>query len=122
MMQPGVPKTGIVKLTNNGNAAVQIKKAVASCGCTTPSWPREPILAGETAEIEITLKPSLKQGQRLSKRVTLQMMAGPPQVITVEGEVGVFVKIMPDFLDAAKQEASDQQMVVLESADETPFS
>ena len=122
MMQPGVPKTGIVKLTNNGNAAVQIKKAVASCGCTTPNWPREPILAGETAEIEITLKPSLKQGQRLSKRVTLQMMAGPPQVITVEGEVGVFVKIMPDFLDAAKQEASDQQMVVLESADETPFS
>lgn len=122
MMQPGVPKTGIVKLTNNGNAAVQIKKAVASCGCTTPNWPREPILAGETAEIEITLKPSLKQGQRLSKRVTLQMMAGPPQVITVEGEVGLFVKVTPDFLDAAKQDASDQQMVVLESADEMPFS
>lgn len=122
MMQPGVPKTGIVRLTNNGNAAVQIKKAVASCGCTTPNWPREPILSGETAEIEITLKPSLKQGQRLSKRVTLQMMAGPPQVITVEGEVGVFVKITPDFLDAAKQDASDQQMVVLESVDEVPFS
>jgi ankyrin repeat protein len=121
-MQPGVPKTGIVRLTNNGNAAVQIKKAVASCGCTTPSWPREPILAGETAEIEITLKPSLKQGQRLSKRVTLQMMAGPPQVITVEGEVGVFVKIAPDFLDAAKQESADQQVLVLESLDETPFS
>ena len=121
-MQPGVPKTGIVRLTNNGSAAVQIKKAVASCGCTTPSWPREPILAGETAEIEITLKPSLKQGQRLSKRVTLQMMAGPPQVITVEGEVGVFVKIEPDFLDAAKQESADQQVVVLESVDETPFS
>ena len=122
MMQPGVPKTGIVRLTNNGNAAVQIKKAVASCGCTTPNWPREPILAGETAEIEITLKPSLKQGQKLSKRVTLQMMAGPPQVITVEGEVGLFVDLTPEFLDAAKQDSPQQQMVVLESEDEIPFS
>ena len=122
MMQPGVPKTGTVKLTNNGSAAVQIKKAVASCGCTTPNWPREPILAGETAEIEITLKPNLKQGQKLNKRVTLQMMAGPPQVITVKGEVGLFVDIAPDFLDAAKQASTDQQMVVLTSADETPFS
>ncbi len=121
-MQPGVPKTGVVKLTNNGSTSVQIKKAVASCGCTTPNWPRDPIGPGETAEIEITLKPSLKQGQRLNKRVTLQMMAGPPQVITVAGEVGLFVKISPDFLDAAKQESEDQNVVVLESADETPFS
>ena len=121
-MQPGVPKTGTVKLTNNGTTSVQIKKAVASCGCTTPSWPREPILPGATAEIEITLKPSLKQGQRLNKRVTLQMMAGPPQVITVAGEVGMYVSMSPDFLDAAKQDSDDQQVLVLTSADETPFS
>ena len=70
MMQPGVPKTGTVTITNNGSEPVQIKKAVASCGCTTPMWPREPIGPGETAEMEITLKPSLKQGQRLSKRKT----------------------------------------------------
>ena len=75
MMKPGVPKTGTVDLTNNGDATVQIKKAVASCGCTTPNWPREPIGPGETAEMEITLKPSLKQGQKLNKRVTLQMVS-----------------------------------------------
>ncbi|MBQ72829.1 MAG: hypothetical protein CMJ67_07970 [Planctomycetaceae bacterium] len=121
-MQPGVPKTGIVKLTNNGTNSVQIKKAVASCGCTTPSWPREPIGPGETAEIEITLKPSLKQGQRLNKRVTLQMVAGPPQVITVAGEVGIFIEMGPDFLDAAKQDDPSQKALVLTSADEVPFS
>ena len=33
IMQPGVPKTGTVKITNNGTEAIQIKKAVASCGC-----------------------------------------------------------------------------------------
>ncbi|MCP4833888.1 MAG: DUF1573 domain-containing protein, partial [Phycisphaera sp.] len=121
-MQPGVPKTGVVRLTNNGTNSVQIKKAVASCGCTTPNWPREPIGPGETAEIEITLKPSLKQGQKLNKRVTLQMMAGPPQVIKVGGEVGLFVKIAPDFLDSAKQDSPQQGAVTLTSADEMPFT
>lgn len=122
MMQPGVPKTGTVRITNNGTEPAQIKKAVASCGCTTPNWPREPIAPGETAEMEITLKPSLKQGQRLSKRVTLQMVSGAPQVVGVEGEVGLFVKVSPDFLDASKKDLEGQGVVVLESADETPFA
>ncbi len=121
IMQPGVPKTGTIKLTNNGTEPVQIKKAVASCGCTTPTWPKDPIGPGETAELEITLKPSLKQGQRLSKRVTLQMVSGAPQVIAVEGEVGLFVKLEPDFLDASKKDIEGHGTVVLESADQTPF-
>lgn len=122
IMQPGVPKTGTVTLTNNGDTPIQIKKAIASCGCTTPVWPREPIGPGESAELEITLKPTTKQGSKLSKRVTLQMVNGAPQVITVEGEVGLFVKMAPNFLDAGKQEASDQQSVALSSANKVPFS
>lgn len=122
IMQPGVPKTGTVAITNNGTEPIQIKKAVASCGCTTPNWPKEPIGPGETAQMEITLKPSLKQGQRLSKRVTLQMVSGAPQVVAVEGEVGLFVKVSPDFLDASKKDVDGQGAIVLESADETPFS
>jgi ankyrin repeat protein len=122
IMQPGVPKTGIIKMTNNGDAPIQIKKAVASCGCTTPNWPRTPIAPGETADIEITLKPSTKQGLKLSKRVTLQMMNGDPQVLTVEGEVGLFVSMEPSFLDAGKQTESDQQMVQLVAVDKIPFT
>ena len=122
LMQPGVPKTGTIKMTNNGKAPIQIKKAIASCGCTTPTWPREAIPPGETAEIEITLKPSLKQGQKLSKRVTLQMVDGPPQILKVEGEVGLFVRISPDFLDAGKKSENGEDMITLDSADETPFT
>ena len=29
------------------------KYAQGSCGCTIPSWPKEPIMPGETSEIEI---------------------------------------------------------------------
>ena len=122
LMQPGVPKTGIIMLVNNGKESVQIKKAIASCGCTTPNWPREPIAPGESAKIEITLKPSLKQGQKLSKRVTLQMVNGPPQVLKVEGEVGLFVRVSPDFLDAGKKSEDGQNSIILDSADETPFA
>ena len=122
IMQPGVPKTGTVTITNNGDTPIQIKKAIASCGCTTPVWPREPIGPGESAELEITLKPTTKQGSKLSKRVTLQMVNGAPQVITVEGEVGLFVRMTPNFLDAGKQEESDQQTIVLSSENKIPFS
>ncbi len=123
MMQPGVPKSGKVTITNTGTEPIQIKKAVASCGCTTPNWPKEPIGPGESADIDITLKPTLKQGQKLSKRVTLTMMdGGAPMVIPVEGEVGLYVAMSPDFLDASNLESADQKMVVLESADETPFA
>lgn len=123
MMQPGVPKSGKVTITNTGTEPIQIKKAVASCGCTTPNWPKEPIGPGESADIDITLKPTLKQGQKLSKRVTLTMMdGGAPMVIPVEGEVGLYVSMSPDFLDASNLESADQKMVVLESADETPFA
>ena len=122
MMQPGVPKTGVIMITNNGADPVKIKKAIASCGCTTPNWPREPIGPGESAEIEITLKPSIKQGQKLSKRVTLQMEAGPPQVLKVEGEVGLFVKVSPSYLDASKKMDSGQAMFMLDSEDDIEFS
>ena len=121
MMQPGVPKTGTITMTNNGEEPVQIRKAIASCGCTTPNWPRDPIAPGESAEIEITLKPGMKQGQKLSKRVTLQMVDGPPQVLKVEGEVGLFVRISPTTLDASKA-AEGPATITLDSADDIPFA
>ena len=42
-----------VKFTNTGTEPLIIKNAKGSCGCTVPTYPREPIAPGETAEIEI---------------------------------------------------------------------
>ena len=41
------------KFTNNGDEPLIISKAKGSCGCTVPKYPQEPILPGETAEIEV---------------------------------------------------------------------
>ncbi len=36
---------------NTGDAPLIIQSATATCGCTVPEWPREPIPVGETAKV-----------------------------------------------------------------------
>lgn len=38
---------------NTGKAPLQITNARASCGCTVPSWPREPIAPGKKSIIKV---------------------------------------------------------------------
>jgi hypothetical protein len=42
------------EFTNTGNAPLIINKAVASCGCTVPEWPKDPILPGKTGKMKVT--------------------------------------------------------------------
>jgi len=42
-----------VAFTNTGTEPLIISNAKGSCGCTVPTWPREPIAPGESADIEI---------------------------------------------------------------------
>jgi len=42
-------------ITNNGTEPLTITNAKGSCGCTVPSWPKEPIIPGESAKIESNL-------------------------------------------------------------------
>ncbi|QQS31371.1 MAG: DUF1573 domain-containing protein [Sphingobacteriales bacterium] len=43
----------VFKFTNTGNEPLTITSAKGSCGCTVPTYPKEPILPGETKEIEV---------------------------------------------------------------------
>lgn len=43
----------IVKFTNTGDEPLIITNARGSCGCTVPQWPKQPIMPGETSQIEI---------------------------------------------------------------------
>jgi len=40
--------------TNTGNEPLILSKPRSSCGCTVPSWPKEPILPGEESKIKVT--------------------------------------------------------------------
>ena len=54
------------KLENTGNAPLVISNVAATCGCTVPKWPKEPIAPGKTAEIKVSFNSAGKMGKQNS--------------------------------------------------------
>ena len=75
------------EFTNTGNAPLIISNAKGSCGCTVPSWPKEPIAPGATAVI--TVKYDTKRPGAINKSVTITSNAvnSPTKVIRIKGNV-----------------------------------
>lgn len=63
------------KFTNTGNGALVIHQAIASCGCTVPQYPKEPIKPGETGEVTITYNGAGKFPGHFRKSITLRTNA-----------------------------------------------
>lgn len=51
-IKQGVPVTYNFEFSNSGDAPLVIENATASCGCTTPEWPQQPIMKGKTDKIK----------------------------------------------------------------------
>jgi len=72
--------------TNTGTEPLVIKSARGSCGCTVPIWPKEPIMPGEEANIEIRY--ATDRIGKFSKTVTITTNeTGDPHVVKVHGNV-----------------------------------
>lgn len=52
------PVTHTFTVINNGELPLVISRVAASCGCTTPSWTKEPIAPGKTGDIKVTYDPT----------------------------------------------------------------
>lgn len=72
---------------NTGNAPLIIANAVGSCGCTVPTWPKEPIAPG--AKASITVKYDTKRTGSINKTITITSNATdePTKVLSIKGEV-----------------------------------
>ena len=71
---------------NNGNKPLIISNATGSCGCTVPTWPKEPIAPG--AKGVIGVKYATDRVGAFSKTVTLTTNASEPsKVLTIKGTV-----------------------------------
>ena len=57
------------EFTNIGNEPLILSKPRSSCGCTVPSWPKEPILPGETNKIKVTY--NIHKSGAFNKTVTV---------------------------------------------------
>lgn len=58
------------KFKNTGEAPLIISNAKATCGCTVPQWPKEPIPVGEEGEILVRFNSRNKPGNQ-NKTVTV---------------------------------------------------
>tara|TARA_Y100000768_G_C23911437_1_gene650185 strand:+ start:719 stop:1165 length:447 start_codon:yes stop_codon:yes gene_type:complete len=75
------------KFTNTGTEPLIISNARGSCGCTVPSWPKEPILPGKSAVIKV--KYDSKRVGPINKSVTISSNATntPTKVIRIKGSI-----------------------------------
>jgi hypothetical protein len=68
------------KFKNTGDHPLVIESAKASCGCTIPNKPEEPIQPGEIGEIDVIFRPKEgQQGQKVTKRVTVKANTVPKE-------------------------------------------
>lgn len=51
-IKQGVPVTYNFEFTNISESPAVIENATASCGCTTPEWPQQPVMKGKTDKIK----------------------------------------------------------------------
>jgi hypothetical protein len=84
------------RLTNRGDAPLEIHKVKTTCGCTVArDYPRE-IAPGASGEMTVTFDSSRRRG-RQEKRITLFTNAdtSPQYVVTLSGTVREIVAISP---------------------------
>lgn len=63
-----------VQVKNTGNKPLIISEAKASCGCTVPKYPKEPIAPGKSAEMTVEYTTTSKAGA-FNKTVTISSNA-----------------------------------------------
>ena len=73
--------------TNTGNEPLILSNVRASCGCTTPSWTKEPVMPGRTGVIKVRYNTNNIGG--FSKRVTVNSnsVTTPTVTLTIKGTV-----------------------------------
>ena len=80
----------VFTFTNTGTAPLIINQAVASCGCTVPTYTKKPIAPGETGTMKVTYNGKGKFEGHFKKSITVRTN-GTPEVVRlyVEGDMTV---------------------------------
>jgi hypothetical protein len=86
-IKEGEKVTHEFKFSNNGTVPLIISNATASCGCTVPEYPKEPIAPGEAGVIKVIFNSAGKTGMQ-HKVVTLTSNTNPATTeVYLTGEV-----------------------------------
>jgi hypothetical protein len=81
-----VPAVYYFEVTNNSEKPIVIESASASCGCTVPEYPKEPIVPGKTAKIKVQYN-AANMGQ-FQKDVYIKLAGiNDTKTLKIKGEV-----------------------------------
>lgn len=82
------PQTYEFTFTNKGDKPLVIHQAMASCGCTVPTFPQEPIAPGKTGKIKVVYNGRGKFPGSFKKSVSVRTNASNALVrLYVSGEM-----------------------------------
>ena len=85
-IEKGANGVRVFEFTNIGDAPLVITKVKSTCGCTVPSWPKEPIMPGQTGQI--TVKYDTNRVMPFRKTITVSSNAEMPTVaLKIKGNV-----------------------------------
>ncbi len=82
----GKPVTHAFTFRNTGKEPLVLNSVTASCGCTTPEWPKEPIKPGESGVIKATYN-AQAVGIFIKTVTVLSNASTGTRVLTIRGEV-----------------------------------
>lgn len=83
----GPKVTHVFKFKNEGKEPLILSNVKASCGCTTPEWPKEPIMPGKTSQITVVYNTQNRVGD-FTKTITVESNATEgTKVLTIKGKV-----------------------------------
>lgn len=84
--EAGGPVTHIFEFTNTGNEPLVILAVNASCGCTRPEYPKEPIKPGKKGKIKVTFNPAGRPGE-FSKDIKVRTNGNKRPILKITGTV-----------------------------------
>ena len=91
--------------TNNGNQPLVLSSVKASCGCTTPSWTKEPVLPGKTGHIKASYNSKNRPGG-FNKSITITSNATQAtKVVFIKGTAVKQATLEPLFDKEALEQA-----------------
>jgi len=74
-------------VTNNTKAPIVLTYVSASCGCTVPTWTKDPIEPGNTGTVTATYNPTGRPGP-FDKTITILTSGNPERIIVrIKGTV-----------------------------------
>ena len=101
-VKEGETATHQFKFTNTGDAPIVLSQVRASCGCTTPSWTKEPVAPGQTGVITAAYNSAGRPGAFNKTITVLSNAKEASKVITIKGVVEPKPKVVRQLTEEEK--------------------